>query len=305
MNKPRDLPKVLYKYMSASRDKIFDDWLIRFTQPKALNDPFEMRPHIAGYGTPEEVREIATRRWNEHARERYDSMNPMLKGHGIPLTFEAYCDGIEHLRAMQIETALLRVPAHNVSMAEKIDELMNKSIGVLSLSEHCDSLLMWPHYADNHRGFVIAFDTSSPFFHQAAPPTHVDVNSEEIEKFTEEYGRLRHIWYQAERPSSVVTGLSFDTLMTKGNEWAYEAEWRMLMPPDYADLNNVSLDQGLPVCLFAVPPSSVKAILLGCNSDKYLLDRALSLRANPETQHIRITKVHVDMRHFRLNFEDI
>jgi hypothetical protein len=49
MDTPRELPAVLYKYMPAERNTIFDNWLIRFTQPRALNDPFEMRPHIAGY----------------------------------------------------------------------------------------------------------------------------------------------------------------------------------------------------------------------------------------------------------------
>ena len=74
MTTPRAIPDVLYKYMSSNRLAIFDDWLIRFTQPKALNDPFELRPHIAGYSTPEEVREIAARRWEEYAREKYDAL---------------------------------------------------------------------------------------------------------------------------------------------------------------------------------------------------------------------------------------
>lgn len=305
MDKPRDLPAVLYKYMPANRSEIFDDWLIRFTQPKALNDPFEMRPHIAGYGTPEEVREIAAHRWEEHVRERYDDMTRKSAGYGEPVPFDVFRAGIEHRRASQIEAALLRAPALNASMAEKIDELMNKSVGVLSLCEHSDSLLMWPHYGDSHRGFVIEFDTRSPFFHQIVPPAHVNASSDDAEKFAEEYGRLRFIRYQAERPSAVVTGLSFDTIMTKGQDWEYEGEWRMLMPPDYADVNKLSLHQGLPVCLFAVPPSSVKAILLGCNSDEDLLARALTLRERSETRHIRIAKAHVDKRHFCLNFEDV
>lgn len=62
---------------------------------------------------------------------------------------------------------------------------------------------------------------------------------------------------------------------------------------------------GLPVCLFSVPPSSVKSILLGCNSDNALLARALKLREQPETQHIGIARARVDERHFRLHFEAV
>jgi|SRR5580658_5344823 hypothetical protein len=38
--------------------------------------------------------------------------------------------------------------------------------GVLCLSEAPANLLMWAHYADSHRGFVVEFDPASPFFCQ-------------------------------------------------------------------------------------------------------------------------------------------
>lgn len=33
----------------------------------------------------------------------------------------------------------------------------DENIGVLSLSEKCDDLLMWAHYAQNHKGLVVGF----------------------------------------------------------------------------------------------------------------------------------------------------
>jgi hypothetical protein len=304
MDTPRDLPAVLYKYMPTERSKIFDNWLIRFTQPGALNDPFEMRPHIAGYSTPKEVREIASRRWEEYAREQYETMARARTKDDQPIPFDVFRARIEPHRAAQIEAALLRSPEYNTPMAARIEELMNKNVGVLSLCEHADSLLMWPHYGDSHRGFVIAFDTSAPFFNQSTPPAHVNANAEEAAQFAEEYGRLRYVRYREERPSVVVTDMTFDTIMTKGKAWEYEGEWRMLMPPDYADVK-LPPHKGLPVCLFSVPPSSVKTILLGCNADNALLACALTLREHPETQHIRIARARVDERHFRLHFEDV
>ena len=35
---------ILYKYVPAERISILQDFLIRFTQPNAMNDPFEARP---------------------------------------------------------------------------------------------------------------------------------------------------------------------------------------------------------------------------------------------------------------------
>ena len=63
MDTLRDPPAGLYKYMPAARPSVFSDWCFRFTEPSALNHPFEMRSHIDGFSNPEVVCEIAIRRW--------------------------------------------------------------------------------------------------------------------------------------------------------------------------------------------------------------------------------------------------
>jgi len=304
MDTPCALPAVLFKYMSANRQSIFDDWLFRFTQPKALNDPFEMQPHISGYSTPKELRRLASKDFEKYARERYTAMVLERAGHAEIMPFEIFRARIEPHRNAQIEAACSRAPEHNAAMAEQINELMNKNIGVFSLCEHADSLLMWAHYGDSHRGFAIEFDTSTAFFHQTTPPAHVKASPEEAAGFAEEHGRLRRIRYREERPSVVVTDMTFDTIMTKGKDWEYEGEWRMLMPLDYADFMMWPV-KDWPIFLFAVPPSAVKTIILGCNANTDLIARALTLRAHLETKHIRITKAFVDAQNYLLNFEEI
>jgi hypothetical protein len=294
-------PPRLYKYMNPDRQGILDNWLIRFTQPKALNDPFEMRLHIAGYGTHDEVLQIAARRWELHVRERYDDL---VREHGPRITFDEFRARIEPERTAMIETAMARASEHNAEMARRIDDLMNTSIGVLSLCEHPDSLLMWPHYGDSHRGFVIEFDTASPFFNQTRPPPHVTVTDEAAAAFAEEHGRLRRITYQVARPSVVVTRLTFDLILTKGEEWRYEGEWRMLMPLEYANETRPT-HQGFPVHLFAVPPSAVTKVMLGANADDALLAHALQLRSRTETRHIVIEKGRIDEERYQLHFEAV
>lgn len=36
----------LYKYVTAERIDVLQNGLIRFTQASALNDPWDMRPHV-------------------------------------------------------------------------------------------------------------------------------------------------------------------------------------------------------------------------------------------------------------------
>jgi hypothetical protein len=197
--------------------------LIRFTRPGALNDPFELRPHVRSYGTAEEIFEVAAKQWDRHAQEQYATL---CNAHDEHMAFAEFRARIEPDRIPMIEYAINSEAANiNAEMARKINELMNDSIGVLSLCEHPDNLLMWAHYGDSHRGFVLEFDTASGFFYQPRPPAHVHATDEEAAQYAEEYGRLRRVAYGEDRPSVIVSQMQFDVLLTKGAPWEYEAEW--------------------------------------------------------------------------------
>ncbi|TOC13300.1 hypothetical protein CGJ90_24575, partial [Vibrio parahaemolyticus] len=40
---------------------------------------------------------------------------------------------------------------------------MTSSFGICSLSKTFENILMWSHYADNHKGFVVEFETPTNF----------------------------------------------------------------------------------------------------------------------------------------------
>ena len=41
---------------------------------------------------------------------------------------------------------------------------LNKRIGILCLSKKHDSILMWSNYTENHKGFVLGFNSNHDFF---------------------------------------------------------------------------------------------------------------------------------------------
>lgn len=299
MNSP---PARLYKYLASARIDIVDNWLIRFTQPGALNDPFELRPHVKSYGTPEEVFNVAAKRWEGHAEEQYAAL---VHAHGERMTFAEFRARIELTRKPMIDYAIESQAENiNAEMSRKLNELMNESIGILSLCECPDDLLMWAHYGDSHKGFVLEFDSASPFFYQPNPPAHVRATDEEAAQYAEEYGRLRPVVYSEDRPSVIISQLKFDVLLTKGLSWEYEAEWRMLMPPMYANKQMPPVGP-YSVCLFAIPPSAVTKIVLGCNADDVLVAHAMTLRDRPETTHIAIEKARIGAEHYKLHFDPV
>ena len=89
--------------------------------------------------------------------------------------------------------------------------------GILCLSEDPNSMLMWSHYANHHRGFCIQYDFS-------------------------EGSRLRTlaqpVRYSDSMPSVSLADLAganrteaLDSLwLTKAACWSYEKEWRVIMP---------------------------------------------------------------------------
>ena len=185
----RNLDALLQRYTDAHPDVVSVRKRVRELEEQKQREVAELRKAAAATGAPvgnESGVHQELRRMMATAEVQVAALKARVSEYQ-----SRYAAAMSQMKtAPQIEAALSRAPEHNAAMAARIDELMNTSIGVLSLCEHADSLLMWPHYGDGHRGFVIAFDTSAPFFHQATPPAHVNASAEEAAQFAEEFGRL-------------------------------------------------------------------------------------------------------------------
>jgi len=51
----KECPQVLYKFVTPDRADVIENGRIRFTQPGALNDPFEFQVLFQELFTPEEL----------------------------------------------------------------------------------------------------------------------------------------------------------------------------------------------------------------------------------------------------------
>ncbi len=109
---------------------------------------------------------------------------------------------------------------------------------IISLSETSRNLLMWSHYANEHRGICIGY---TPDF--IKPEDHKTVSSAGyFEPIPVKYDSLRY--YDDEQESELTNEEQlFKILTIKSNEWIYEKEHRCIVPINYADtikLNNLS-----------------------------------------------------------------
>jgi hypothetical protein len=116
-----------------------------------------------------------------------------------------------------------------------------RSVGLVCLSEKPDSLLMWAHYADCHRGFVIGFDTSQSFFSKSTDGTGLwkvtyGDRRPSLPKEIVELELLRQPKLNPLGLHVLVVGSDIfnpetdadDYRFVKSVGWEYEQEWRLL-----------------------------------------------------------------------------
>lgn len=95
-----------------------------------------------------------------------------------------------------------------------------KSFGIVSLAESAADILMWSHYADDHKGICIELER-----HENNALGNVDVTRKVV--YTKNYPSLssKSLLSDADISSSLQR-----VLYTKSEHWAYENEWRTFKP---------------------------------------------------------------------------
>ncbi len=168
------------------------------------------------------------------------------------------------------------------SLRTQFDELRNTT-GVSCLSEAEDSLLMWAHYANNHRGICVEYDLleiNSTLQFTAIPVIY----SEERACFN---------FFQQQGIENDTLKLFIQSLISKSPEWSYEKEWRIIRDQGACGDNWNTEKKG--ALLEMIVPSS---IILGCASkpefEQKVKDYCFSNKIN-------LYKMEKDSMQYRLN----
>ncbi len=274
----------LFKYLHFDRIDILRGLSIRFSSPAVLNDPFELKPHLAKLSSPEYLEAAITRLLPGIAHEEFERLPSEVQSQvSVDVLHDMFLSRLPQAKLDIQAMTQTFMPMLQQVIARKFDEL----IGILCLSESPDNLLMWAHYADSHRGFVIEFDERAPFFNRR-------VNDED------ELRHLRRVAYSPTRPSLTLSDLNdFSPFMIKGTDWEYEAEWRMILPLDEA--SKVIGEGTQAVHLFEFPAKAIRAVILGCRmaSDKKEEVRQI-LSSFPHFNHVRCMEAEIDDEHYQV-----
>lgn len=125
----------LYKYVTIEGLRRTLEGTVRFTQPSAFNDPFELLPEmVMPIGEPERPISIS-----------FDLQSPRR----VPPVGEV--------------VDVLEGHSSSDATSRNIVADLNGCAGMLCLSKAGNSLLMWSHYADQYGGAVLEFDGGHEF----------------------------------------------------------------------------------------------------------------------------------------------
>lgn len=310
-------PRLLWKYLGLNdqgelRTSFLDDGFFRITQPRFLNDPFEMKPRVlldrysdedwtvareeaqrSGMfpnGTPDDkvvesffLASLPSRRFDE---ESFPTLWPAT----IPELREEPFNTIAEVDEFRAKKVL-----------EKLEAILNESIGIFSLSEDPAHLVMWTHYGAEHRGVSVGFQPSHPFIRQVGTINKVGYCTERV-SITSNGGVIRVAGHRLVEEKAVPP----ETLLRKHPAWAYEKETRMIVQLEHADEVRRS-DAGEKVLyLLRFPPTAVRVLVLGARVGEKQAEAVMrQVRHQNRWGHLRVFWARLSESEFSLTFEEV
>jgi hypothetical protein len=242
-----------YKYLGEKSALCFlTKQSIRFSQPKAFNDPFEMQPEF----------------WVLNRDLMNKTQNPcQFVIHGHQKLSDKYL--IKDLGAVE---KLATVDTR------KLVSDFNDAIAILCLTKADtllpNNLLMWAHYAESHRGIVIEFNESD--FASKAVEIKYSPNRPVIDAsllYENEYIAIEDLYY-------------------KHSCWSYEYEHRITCKLDECEqIPDIKDPLGNDIYIKSVPIESIRCIYIGCNASKEIKKLAFEIHKECGV-HFMFLKVH-------------
>jgi Protein of unknown function (DUF2971) len=168
-----------------------------------------------------------------------------------------------------------------------------RTYGILCTSANKDSLLMWSHYSDHHRGVVLELRPN------------VEKQSALLASKPVRYSKERPLMYRSAREliekalfqsaEDVARSLLQSLIYTKSPEWEYEGEFRLAIPR--------FVREGAREAYLDFHPEELTRVLFGCrvSDDQRRELEGLARRFNPD---VRFSRAIMARREYALKWAE-
>jgi hypothetical protein len=259
----KELPTILYKYRDESnlqfQHKIISHQEIYLSKPSQYNDPFDCKIPV---------------RWDLLTEQERNEANLKM----IRIVRHDESEDVIHQIAQHLkDTKQIWFDDRTNRREDKSDfKKWDDVAGVFSLSEVNNNILMWSHYANQHKGFAVGIWSESI-----------------IEK--EEFRYLDSVNYVDEFP--LIKGVEdqseqfYKKFYYKSNDWQYEKEWRIvsLHPKNRA---------------ITIPKSAMAEIIFGSHMDERIQEKMLK-QINKILPDVKLYKAEDSRDKFAVNIKPL
>jgi hypothetical protein len=184
------------------------------------------------------------------------------------------------------------VETHNAELRKALAELewCRENLGICSMAQACDDVVMWAHYGDNGTGICVGFDFSGT----------------DVESFTSRDPHLKDhrgifgpskVTYQESRPPYAGKSPSDyvrSAFLTKYSRWGYENEVRLIRPLADCDCSG-------PVPLHGIPRECLRQVVFGIRTGS--VTEAITRRALEDLPSVALFRVRHAQHRYKLELE--
>jgi hypothetical protein len=297
---------------------------LHFSNAITFNDPFDCKFSLTHLGTREQwINDYKNQGYN-HRKALKEFNKDVKAGYLIKKQENLYDGKIAEKISELVELGLARKEdflVNNNPSQKRIGTDMNDYVRSVALPDVCcfsgnkKSILMWSHYADNHKGICLSFRSYKETLDVNKNIIREGLTSEGIYKEGYEYcllnlypsttnklmvhGIFHEISYKDDLPESVNffdIGKTLNRfLVTKFTDWKYENEYRIMLPRLYLENGFAKYDKSsLEGVIFGLRTNYENAKLVYETVKKNYLDEGITVNFYEAKEIPRKYEVEID-----------
>lgn len=286
-----------YKYATcATALRIIETRSLRWSAPTLFNDPFD---HQTGFVMDMDLEQFA--------KLLTDSSERLVFGNAVPLANPPSLNTRMILKMRSIRHRLPRdaflkdIHEGSLEIAQRMEQNLQEfnswirghlcDSRVLCVTEVPDNVVMWSHYADEHRGVVFKLRCDDQLPNRLLAARKVEYTDKFL-SFPSAEAYAKHL--TGEVPVDLVP-LIEKIAFTKHKDWSYETEWRVHLP-----LLGRSAGEGFAI--FKEDPRIFDAAYVGCRMATREID-AIKTALSAHMPATKLFRAKLSNRSFSLAFE--
>ncbi|MBS0588974.1 MAG: DUF2971 domain-containing protein [Proteobacteria bacterium] len=294
--KEKNFPSKIYKFRAINDHAIsnFKNDTVWLCSADKFNDPYEC---AAKCDTEEVTRQFSKNNLDEwFSQTDFEknlssievaavkaSSDPMKELSKILIGTHEGISGEEKEKIISELSAIER--KLSLEIFSRFNRSMQRRVKICSFSSRVDSVVMWGHYADSHKGFAIEYDVTNwpqgDLHRQILYPVIYKQDIFDSTKFHLQNALGKDV---NNRHFCIVSSIR------KSPDWSYESEWRFVLP-----VNQFYLDMD-----YLMPKPS--AVYIGAKIESINKTRLLEIA---KRKKMPIYQMSLSMSEYKFNYHDV